>query len=768
MKGVFSFLLFVFHLNLFSQAIDYSRWSDVFSYQNVEEFLINNDQIYARTDNALFLYNLEEDVYEKISVSSELSTQRSTAIAYNDALNILCVGFENGLLQLVDEDLNVSSVYDITLSEVSLDKTINSMYIEGDLLYISMTFGIVIYDISKNEFQDTFYIGPNSSEVNVNSIVINEGIIYAASDNGIYTANINSNLLDINNWGLTIQGAYSGLKMFDGAVVAFKEKSIYKIEGQSTSILQKSIDKTIVSISVNGNHVNVASETKGYVFDTTYQLISSISGSKISFVASNTSHIFASTDGRGILKAPFSASTSIEEIHPNGPVSNEIHSITEKEGHIWCVYGGFNSNENPLGRKLPISHFDGDTWNTIPYSSFGAKDIIDVVFDPLNNDKVYVNSYTYGYGPVGSRDAGGILVLENEEVVDFWHSGNTTLGSYRSTSSSYSHTLQFGPAIDPSQNLWFVSSKTLDEEAADLKKRSANGEWSSFYLSNSGAIYRDIICDDTGTVFIGSKNHGLHVFKEETSEPKTVKLTNIVGQGDLPSLQVNTIAVDSNQKVWIGTASGLVTFDDVTNVFSGAFKDTEKVSIVENGLVTNLLDAANITDIYIDGADNKWIGTLSNGVYLVNAQSNKVLNIFNKDNSPLPTNNIVKITQNSDGITYILTTKGLLTYDSKILSYGSVLDEVYGYPNPVLKQHHEVTIVGKDGAFLPENTKLDIFDAAGNLVFTANTSQSSFGGKIVWDKKNLNGVPVASGVYMVLLYDTNGNQTSSTKLAIVN
>jgi hypothetical protein len=61
-------------------------------------------------------------------------------------------------------------------------------------------------------------------------------------------------------------------------------------------------------------------------------------------------------------------------------------------------------------------------------------------------------------------------------------------------------------------------------------------------------------------------------------------------------------------------------------------------------------------------------------------------------------------------------------------------------------------------------------DVAGNLVFEANTleGQSSFGGKVVWNKKNLSGNKVASGVYIVLLFNTEGAQTSTTKIAIVN
>ena len=165
--------------------------------------------------------------------------------------------------------------------------------------------------------------------------------------------------------------------------------------------------------------------------------------------------------------------------------------------------------------------------------------------------------------------------------------------------------------------------------------------------------YYAFIIDNSDNIYIGSRREGLFIVNE--TSPNNTVVANLkmgVGQGNLPSKRVNSSCCRCQSKIWIGTSSGIVTFDDVANVFSGSFKDTEKVSVVENGLVTNLLDGADINDIYIDGVDNKWIGTVSNGVYQLNAQSNKILNIFNKDNSPLPSNNILKIRQDSEGLTY--------------------------------------------------------------------------------------------------------------------
>jgi hypothetical protein len=42
------------------------------------------------------------------------------------------------------------------------------------------------------------------------------------------------------------------------------------------------------------------------------------------------------------------------------------------------------------------------------------------------------------------------------------------------------------------------------------------------------------------------------------------------------------------------------------------------------------------------------------------------------------------------------------------------------------------------------------------------------GGKVVWNKKNLRGTKVASGIYIVLLANDDASETAVTKIAIVN
>ncbi|HHC79558.1 MAG TPA: hypothetical protein ENK46_06735, partial [Flavobacteriia bacterium] len=159
------------------------------------------------------------------------------------------------------------------------------------------------------------------------------------------------------------------------------------------------------------------------------------------------------------------------------------------------------------------------------------------------------------------------------------------------------------------------------------------------------------------------------------------------------------------------------------------------------------------------------------GVLATNPSGRETLFNFNKENSPLPSNKIIKIkVDNSSGKVFFATNKGIVAFNNNVAPFGDTLGEVYAYPNPVKKEHAFVTIDGRNGTHLPRGTNVKILDAAGRLVHETNVveGQELKGGKVIWDKTNLAGTKVASGVYIVLLTLPDRSETSITKIAIIN
>jgi hypothetical protein len=554
---------------------------------------------------------------------------------------------------------------------------------------------------------------------------------------------------------------YASLDFFDGDLLVAKDKKIYKID-ESFNLNQKvSVSAQVTDFHTDGGSLIVGTSSKTEIYNGNYQKLHSIS-TPSNGVFIDGQKIYLATSDRGVLRSQLSNPEGFTELHPDGPLNNQAFSISARNQHLWIVYGGHDVYFSFLTRKMGVTHYNGDSWVQIPYKpSMPSYDVTHAAIDPTHPNRVYLSSYR-----------NGLLVVEDDlpkKLLKTWNSGLTPWEHL----SSYN--LITGALFDDQGLLWIANSwadenKILNKMESDVVSLAV--DFSSDETDEINGVHK-IFKDDYQNVFLATTK-GLFIYNEQTGQ--TAKMNNEASKGGLPGAvwpesDVRTVAVDKNQRVWIGCEEGLVYFDDMQNVYSGSFSNAERLIIVDDGTPKELLGSVRINDIYIDGSDTKWFATHSGGVVHTNSTGQKTLHLFNKENSPLPSNEVLEIQMDeSTGKVFFLTSKGIVAYNSDIASHGDALSEVYGYPNPALKQHSEVAIVGADGQGLPFGTNVKIVDVAGNLVFESNTIEelSPYGGKIVWDKTNLAGNPVASGVYIVLLYNEADQQTSSSKIAIIN
>jgi ligand-binding sensor domain-containing protein len=364
-----------------------------------------------------------------------------------------------------------------------------------------------------------------------------------------------------------------------------------------------------------------------------------------------------------------------------------------------------------------------------------------------------------------------LLEVENNSVINFYNSQNSPIG-YSSPSNPKRFTTRIsGADFDNQGNLWLADALSANK----LKKLSAAGSWTSVDLSslqtNETQETNILVVDRNNSVWIATRRNGVYVYNENGNRKKV--LNGAPNSGSLPDVNVRAIAIDADNRAWIGTLSGLAVYSNAAGIFDDETPNANSIVINgdENGFGERLLGDQTINSIAIDGAENKWFGTDNGGVIYTNPNGQKTLANFSKRNSPLPSNKIVKIAvDEQSGKVYFATDKGIVAYNSKVAPFGENLGVVYAYPNPALKNHEKVTIDGRDGTHLPRGTNVKIIDVSGNLVYETNVveGQQLQGGKVVWDKKNLVGNPVVSGIYIVLLSNDDASQTSVTKIAIVN
>ena len=195
-------------------------------------------------------------------------------------------------------------------------------------------------------------------------------------------------------------------------------------------------------------------------------------------------------------------------------------------------------------------------------------------------------------------------------------------------------------------------------------------------------------------------------------------------------------------------------FDENANI------DTQPIIILEDGVPQELLFELTITDIEVDGANNKWISTASSGVFYLSPNGQETLLQFNIENSPLPSNNVQDIAIDSfSGVVYFATVNGLVAFNGTSTAPRDNLEGVYAFPNPVRPGFTgNVTIDG-----LTANANVKITDISGNLVFET----TSEGGSVLWDTTAFGNYRVASGVYLVIITGEDALETKVSKIMVV-
>ena len=776
MKKLF-LLCSLFFSFLFSAQTDYSdSWEDLYSYNNVKDIVKVDEVIYALVDNAIFTYDIATEEINKLSSVHGLSGETTSSIYYNKNIQSLFVGYENGLLEVVDNDGNITIYSDIVSFNQSGRKRINHIKEFKNKLYLSTPFGIVVYDIEKLEFGDTYFIGKNSSSLEVYQTEIMDGFIYAATNDGVFKADLTSNLLiDFNNWEQQFFSRnISKITMFNEQLYVVEGTTLYRINGEN--LIEKiNFTQNITAIKSSNTYLSVVFNSFAKILDLELNAVFEVSAtSEFEYTLNNifteNDSVYLATKEYGILKSRLSLPNSYTEIHPEGPLDNDIFSITAQNNTLWVVYGGYDDTNTPINNKKGFSRFNGEQWVNTVFNSSLPSDLVQVTIDPNNENKVYISALGVTSN-IDIKPTGGVLVVENDVITQTYNHLNSSFEPIQVSLPSINIRVS-GSAFDNQGNLWATNYETGEE----LKKLSASGQWSSIDLSaivtnkNKPGL-NEVVVDKSNSVWIGTRKNGLYVYNENGNRKKALITTT--NSGNLPDVNVRTIAIDASNRVWIGTNLGMVVYNNASGVFDDSTPNGYPVVINgdENGFGERLLGDQKINSIVIDGAENKWFGTDNGGVIYTNPNGQKTLANFSMKNSPLPSDKIKKIAvDRSLGKVYFATDKGMVAYNSNVAPFGDVLAAVYAYPNPALINHQTITIDGRKGTHLPKGTNVKILDVAGNLVYETNVleGQELQGGKVVWNKKNLAGNPVASGIYIVLLSNEDASETAFTKIAIVN
>ncbi len=761
------------------------KWQDHFQYRRTIAVVQGNANLYCATSTAVFKYNEQSGETERYTKVNALSDVNILCLGWNAQAGALQVGYKNGNFDVIANG-STTNLPDIKRSSIVGDKGVYCIANRGELAYLGCGFGIVVMDLARMEVKDTWLIGPDAAQLHVNGIAFNADSIYAATPTGVYAAWLGeANLASYTNWHKRLDlpganGEFTAVASFNGHLTVNRRVSdveqleldtIYYYDGgwQVMTAAVGDFNRRL-SVSLDGNLLTVTGRQRVRQFNTNLAEVyyaDNIGGMPLratDAIARTQGGIWIASDGNGLVN--FGNPGAYTTTYPNGPANNTVYRMSSAKGSLYVTTGGPSGNWGNEYRKDGVHHYTDGRWGTTdmsndPLYAVGGNDYGESLNDPMG---VQVDPEDGAHVFFGSWDD-GLVEMRNGHVTGFYEADNSSLQRFQNSAENTAPTQVAGVAFDKSGNLWVANSNC----AKPISVRLKNGNW--YALGTGTALGNNVVLSDLMVASNGFKwavrprSAGLLVFTDngtpsDPNDDQALALNTFEGQGKLPSTDVFSVAEDKDKQIWVGTGKGVAVFYNPDAIFTSANFDAQQILIEQDGNVQILLETEAVSAIAVDGANRKWLGTQSSGLFLVSADGTKQVHHFTAANSPLPSDNITCLAiDDATGEVFIGTDLGIVSYRSDATTGAFEADCTTVFPNPV----HEsftgpVAITG-----LVRGSDVRITDVAGNLVFRT----TSLGGQAIWPVTDMGGKRVSTGVYLVFSVDPEGTRKCNTKVAVV-
>jgi len=760
MRIILSILpLLIISLTLQAQT-PVGSWSDYLVYNSTDCVTVGTDEVFASTGSSIIIYNKQFAELKKMSRIDGLTETGISTITWSEENKTLIIGYTSTNIDLLKNNV-IYNVPDISRKYIPGEKKINKIRTNGKYAYLACTFGIVILDLNKREIYDTWKPGNGSDNNEVWDIAIGNGKIWAATDIGVYSGDLsNLGLSYFGNWELVnnlpvpmgkyTSLIYSGNKLYANlADPNLSGDQIYSVDNVSSlfsftsGVFNRSFDNAQKGFTVSSGVSVKYYNTDGSLANT----ISSY-GWAVPFIAQaivDNGDIWIADINSGLVRGE--NMSEFTELTLPGPVSNNAFNITSYNGKTIICGGATDISWNNQGRPLQISIHENNNWASIPSGTI--IDPLRALIDPDNTNHIFVSTW-----------GGGLLEYENNVLAKQYTEANSPLQTIIPGSP---YVRICGLAMDKAKYLWI----TQTEVPGSIKVLKPDGSWIVNPLTIDAPTIGDIISTAKGQKWvILPRGYGLFILDDNNTpevfnDDKSKKMLVQDAENQVISF-VYSIAEDLDGNIWVGTDQGPVIYFTPEKVIDSDLR-ASRIKIPRNdgtNLADYMLKTETITSIAIDGANRKWLGTSSSGVYLLSPDGTTQIKNFNEQNSPLLSNSIVTLAvDNKTGEVWFGTSKGIQSYRGDATAGEEKFKKVYTFPNPVREDFKgNVTITG-----LIRDSQIRITDISGNLVYET----VSDGGQATWDLKTYNGKRVATGVYLVFCASKDGSQSYVTKMLVI-
>lgn len=710
------------------------------------------EKVYYNTEFSVFSIHKDDLSVQFLSKTEGLSDIGISVVKYDELHSQLIIAYSNSNIDLVQgsEIYNLPSIKLNT--NITGDKGIYNVHIaENGKAYLACGFGVLELDLEKKEFGFTCFT-PGIRILDISSA---SSVLYAASDEGVYTADLNGglNLGDFNNWnfiggeqGMPLLYEAGFVEVFKNKLYILSEGKLYKEqdEDQFAEIYQVEAGKEAVFISAEGQNLllGIREGTQGQllIFDQNDQITEG--GTDCSnilryAIEDETGRVWYADDWHDIRYSD-DYTSSCHRINFDTPYSHKVGEINILNDEVFVSSGGVSDGYNFLENRDGFYILTEGNWKNYNGNTFyflqdlDVKNIFRIVPHPSNPDLLYAGSFYSGL----------MKLKRSTGEAELFNSSNSII-----TGPAAGPDIEKigGLVFDDNNHLWI----SCYESTNPLVALSSSGNYHSFNVQSSNKLAQ-IAVDDYGYKWIVVKGNsgGVLVYDdgqkiEDPSDDRQRFITSSNSQ--LPNNNINCIEVDRDGDVWVGTTEGPVIFECGDPFDSNCVGSRRRV--LQDSIPDLLLQYEEIRTIAADGGNRKWIGT-RNGIFVQSPSGEFEEHRYTVDNSPLFDNNIIDLAYNpNSGEMFIASDKGLQSIKTETLGSKVINEEeIIVYPNPVRPEYDgPIAIKG-----LARDADVKITDMQGRLVYET----VALGGQAIWNGRDYTGRKVASGVYLVFISST--------------
>ena len=741
-----------------------SGWKIYTSFREVKGVSSQGNTIWGATSGGLFKFDAAtlSGITKYTSLDGLLSNELTSITTGSDG-KVWVGSFDGSISVLNSSDNSWQQVTDIRTS-TEPSKKINAFYQYNNLMFFATQFCIVKFSIPQFEFVDQPYVflGPLLPiKTAVNDVFVINDTIWAATISGIAYANINSSLPIQSSWKNFVEGnsvlknnKTNCISYFDSKVIIGSDSGMVSYQNGTLSPFEPLYNSVPISdpvyrMVVSGGVLYFSTFTNylGYkgnfrIFKVNQSNINNAellqSGTEVnSLKVDPAGDLLIGTVNNGV---DVYRNNSSNYVIPNGPYSNlNLDISVDNNSRMWAVSGSLGDWSGRSG----IYEYDGTNWFNYTYAEFPVIG---------NGCCGWVNTYPDRSGNIWISGWGnGLLKIAGSELTryDETNSVMNQLGP--------GFVLTYGMDEDNNGDLWVLNG-LVNNAIVNFSQQKTFSQ-----PVGGNTFFTHLAIDNFNTKWmllhpVEGNVRGVMYFNENTNPTG-----NLIGYQTLGSdvSQVNDIIVDNNGEVWIATNNGVIVIPNPEQVINqpGSIPTLFKMRIIENGISTPLTE--NVLSIDADALNNKWLGTINNGVIYVSPDGSTLLNRFTTANSPMINDQITSIkSDRKTGTVYFGAVNGIVSYKTIAVSPLEECGNITAGPNPfVIPASTKLKIDG-----LVEESTVKILSISGVLVSEFETP----GGRIAeWDGRDLNGNYVSSGIYIIAGFNKDASKVCTGKVAVV-